>query len=132
MIPNHSLTLHQIECIMRPMSAAVFAIYLIVLGTGYGLRYLNLTYLKVHGRIVPPEFVGVIDPALLNKISDYTIENSRVGFLESIIGNLLTIFFLFGGLLGVYDRWILSVTGSLLWGGLLFSFVLMYAGMLID
>jgi len=114
------------------MSAAVFTAYLIVLGTGYWLRYLNLTHLKAHGRIVPPEFQGVVDPALLKKISDYTIENSRVGFLESIIGNLLTFLFLFGGLLGVYDRWILSVTGSLLWGGVLFFFILLYAGMLID
>jgi STE24 endopeptidase len=114
------------------MSAAVFTAYLVVLGTGYWLRYLNLAYLKAHGRTVPPEFHGVIDPAQLKKISDYTIENSRVGLVESIIGNLFTVLFLFGGLLGAYDRWVLSVTGSLLWGGLLFSFVLLYAGMLVD
>jgi STE24 endopeptidase len=114
------------------MSAAVFTAYLIVLGTGYWLRYLNLTYLQAHGRTVPPEFQGVIDPALLKKISDYTIENSRAGLVESIIGNVFTVLFLFGGLLGVYDHWVLSVTGSLLWGGLLFSFILMYAGILID
>jgi STE24 endopeptidase len=117
---------------MRPMPAAVFIVYLIVLGTGYWLRYLNLAYLKAHGRAVPPEFQGVIDPARLKKISDYTFENSRVGLVESILGNILTILFLFGGLLGAYDHWILSVTGSLLWGGLLFSFILLYAGMLID
>ncbi len=114
------------------MSIAVFIAYLIVLGTGYWLRYLNLTHLKVHGGTVPPEFQGVIDPALLKKISDYTIDNSRVGLFESIVGNFLTVLFLFGGLLGVYDRWVLSVTGSLLWGGLLFTFILLYAGMLID
>jgi STE24 endopeptidase len=117
---------------MRPMSAAVFTAYLVILGTGYWLKYLNLAYLKVHGRTVPAEFQEVIDPALLKKISDYTLENSRVGLIESIIGNLLTILFLFGGLLGVYDRWILTLTGSLLWGGLLFLFLLMYAEMLID
>ena len=114
------------------MSAAVFTLYLIVLGAGYWLRSLNLTYLKDHGRTVPPEFKGVIDPALLEKISDYTFENSRVGLVESILGNLLTIIFLFAGLLGVYDRWILSLTGSLLWGGLLFSLILLYAETVID
>jgi STE24 endopeptidase len=119
---------------MRPMSVAVavFTAYLVILGTGYWLKYLNLAYLKTHGRTVPPEFQGVIDPALLKKISDYTLENSRVGLIESIIGNFLTILFLFGGLLGVYDRWILTLTGSLLWGGLLFLFLLMFAEMLID
>jgi STE24 endopeptidase len=117
---------------MRPMSALVFTVYLIVLGIGYWLRYLNLSYLKVHGRTVPPEFQGVVDPALLGKISDYTLENSRFGLLESVLGNFLTILFLFGGFLGVYDRWILSFTGSLLWGGLIFFLILMYAQMLID
>jgi STE24 endopeptidase len=117
---------------MRSMSAAVFTAYLIVLGTGYWLKYLNRAYLQSHGRIVPPEFQGVIDPALLIKISDYTLENGRVGLFESIVGNLLTILFLFGGLLGVYDRWVLTMTGSLLWGGLLFVFLLMYAETLID
>lgn len=117
---------------MCPMSAAVLTAYLLVLGTGYWLKYLNLAYLKAHGKTVPPEFQGVVDPALLKKISDYTFENSRAGLLESVVGNLITILFLFGGLLGVYDRWILSLTGSLLWGGLLFSLILLYAETLID
>ncbi len=114
------------------MSAAVFTAYIVVLGIGYWLKYLNLSHLKAHGRTVPPEFAGVLDPSLLKKISDYTFESSRLGFVESIIGNLLTILFLFGGLLGAYDHWVLSRTGSLLWGGLLFSLILVYAGMLID
>ena len=114
------------------MFTMVFIVYLIVLGTGYWLRFLNLTYLKDYGRTVPPEFQGVIDPALLGKISDYTLENSRIGLVESILGNFLIILFLFAGLLSVYDRWILSLTGSLLWGGLLFSLILLYAETLIN
>lgn len=114
------------------MSTVLIIVYLIVLGFGYWLKYLNITYLKAHGRIVPPEFQGVVDPEALNKISAYTSENSRVGIFESLFGNLLTVLFLFGGLLAVYDRWILSVTGSLFWGGLLFSLILLYAETLID
>jgi STE24 endopeptidase len=114
------------------MSAVVFTAYIIILGAGYWLKYLNLAYLKVHGKTVPSEFRGVIDPALLEKISNYTLENSRVGYFESILGNILTILFLFAGLLGVYDRWIHSLTGSLLWGGLLFSLIMMFAETLLD
>jgi STE24 endopeptidase len=117
---------------MFPMPAAVFIVYLIVLGTGYWLRSLNLAYLRVHRRTVPPEFHGVLDQAQLEKISDYTLENSRVGLVESIFGNLVTILFLFTGLLGVYDRWIHSLTGSLLWGGLFFALILLYAETIID
>ena len=114
------------------MSAVVFTAYLIILGTGYWLKYLNLAYLKAHGKTVPPEFQGVVDSAQLEKISDYALENSHVGYFESILGNILTILFLFAGLLGVYDRWILSLTGSLLWGGLLFSLIMLYAEILMD
>src|SRR5450756_3047236 len=114
------------------MTAAVFFAYLIVLGFGYWLKYLNITWLKAHGRIVPPEFQGVVDPELLNKMSDYTSENSRVGIIESILNSLITVLFLFGGLLGVYDSWVLSKTGSLLRGGLLFFLVLMFAELFID
>jgi len=86
------------------MPAAVFTFYLIVLATGYWLRFLNLTYLKAHRRTVPAEFQGALDSAQLEKISDYTLANSRVGIVESIIGNLITMIFLFAGLLGVYDK----------------------------
>jgi len=114
------------------MSAAVFFAYLIVLGSGYWLKYLNITWLKTHGRTVPPEFQGVVDPELLNKISDYTSENSRVGIIESVLNSIFTALFLFGGPLGAYDSWVLARTGSLLQGGLLFFLLLMLAEFLID
>jgi STE24 endopeptidase len=114
------------------MPAAVLTFYLIVLATGYWLRFLNLTYLKAHRRTVPAEFQGALDSAQLEKISDYTLANSRVGIVESILGNLITMIFLFAGLLGIYDKWVLSFTDSLLWGGLLFALLLLYAETLID
>ncbi|HEX9019805.1 MAG TPA: M48 family metallopeptidase [Nitrospirota bacterium] len=114
------------------MPVALLTIYLIISGIGYWFRYLNLSYLKVHGRTVPPEFEGVVEPALLGKISDYTIENSRAGLVESVAGNILVILFLFGGLLGAYDRWASSLTHSFIWGGVLFFLLLIYAQTFID
>lgn len=114
------------------MSVALFTIYLIINGIEYWLKHLNLTYLKACGRTVPPEFEGVVDPALLGKISDYTVENSRVGLVESVIDNIFVILFLFCGLLGTYDRWIASLTHSFLWGGVLFFLILVYAQTIID
>ena len=87
------------------MTAALIIFYLIIAGAGYWLKYLNLTYLKAHGKTVPSEFEGTVDSSLLQKITAYTFENSRAGIVESIIGNVLLLFFLFGGLLGAYDRW---------------------------
>ena len=114
------------------MSIALLIAYLISIATGYWLKYLNLAYLKIHGGTVPPEFEGVVDPALLKNISAYTFENSKVAIFESILGACIIIVFLFGGALGAYDRWIASLTDSFLWGGVSFFLVLACAETLID
>jgi STE24 endopeptidase len=50
-----------------------------------------------------------------------------VGIAESVFGNLLTIAFLFGGLLGYYDRWVSGLSGSFIGQGVTFVLVLLYA-----
>jgi len=109
------------------MTLFLFIAFLAVVGIGYWLKYLNLSHLKAHGHTVPPEFEGIVDPAMLAKISDYTIENSRFGLIESIIDNSILIGFLFLGILGIYDRWVASLTGSFLGNGVLFVLFLMIA-----
>jgi STE24 endopeptidase len=109
------------------MTLLVFLAYLAVVGIGYTLKYLNLSYLREHGRTVPPEFEGVVDPAMLGKISDYTVENSRFGLIESVVDNLVLLAFIFLGVLGAYDRWVSSLSGSFLANGVLFVLILMLA-----
>lgn len=114
------------------MKTALFIAYLTVLGIGYWLKYLNLSHLRAHGHEVPPEFEGSIDPALLQKVSDYTFETSRLGTVESIVNNAILVLFLFGGLIGVYDRWIASLADSFIIVGLAFVLVLFFAEMALD
>lgn len=109
------------------MTILVFLAFLAVVCAGYWLKYLNLSHLKVHGHTVPPEFEGAVDPATLAKISDYTVENSQLGLVESLVDNMVLIVFLFWGVLGLYDEWIASLTGSFLGSGVLFFLVLMFA-----
>lgn len=108
------------------MTIFILLVYLCVIAFGYWLKYLNLSHLKLHGHEVPQEFEGAVDPALLAKMSDYTVENSRFGLIESFIDNALLLVFLFGGLLAFYDRWVVSLTGSFLWAGVLFALLLSY------
>jgi len=63
------------------MTLIVLFSYLVVISAGYWLQYLNLSHLKQYGHDVPPEFEGIVDPATLAKMSDYTVENSRFGLL---------------------------------------------------
>src|SRR3990172_7384144 len=109
------------------MTFALFIIYLLIISVGYWLKYLNLAHMKANAGVVPPEFHGVVDPALLHKMSDYTLETSRVGTIESIIENAVLILLLFGGLIGSYDRWIAPLSGSFIRGGVLFFLVLVFA-----
>jgi STE24 endopeptidase len=114
------------------MKTIVFFIYLLEVIIGYALRYLNLRHLKLHGAEIPRNFEGAVDPETLRKTSAYTLEQSRVGLIESIADTFILIIFLFGGLLGVYDGWVGSVIGSFVAGGILFFLILTCAQTVLD
>lgn len=90
----------------------------------YWLRHLNLAHLKQHGATVPAGFEDMVTVETLEKTAAYTLESSRFGLWESLFDNLLLVLFLFAGLLSVYDRFILSLTGSFVVQGVLFFLVL--------
>lgn len=106
---------------------AIFIAYLFVLLSGYWLRYLNLSHLKKFGSIIPLEFKDHIDQALLSKVRDYTVENTRFGLILSIFNNVILLLFMFGGLLNVYNSWIVSMNLSFILSGLIFFMLLSYA-----
>jgi STE24 endopeptidase len=113
------------------MTALLLVAYLATLSIGYWLKYLNLTYMKQHAKSVPSEFEGIVDSGILQRISQYTFENSRIGIVESIIGNILILLLIFGGLLGAYDHWITSMTGSFIGRGVLFFLIILIIETLI-
>jgi len=102
------------------MKWALLLVYLLTLACGLLLRWLNLRHLRLHGEEVPPEFVGVVDPDTLRHSSAYTLAQSRLGLVESLCGAVLTVAFLFGGLLPLYDRWVAAQTSSFILAGVLF------------
>jgi STE24 endopeptidase len=114
------------------VTTILLILYLFVIGCGYWLRSINLRHLKLHGAEVPSGFEGVIDAEILAKTAAYTLEQSRVGLIESVVDHLLLLAFLFGGLLGLYDRWISSLSGSFVVSGLLFFLFLVLAQTLLD
>ncbi len=114
------------------MFILLLLVYIAVLSIRYWLSSLNRAYLKKHGHTVPPEFQGIIDPDHLQKITNYTLENSRFATIESILSNILVVVFLFGGLLGYYDHWVSSLTGSFIGNGIIFALVLFYIETIID
>ena len=94
---------------MEKYLVIVFVLYLLVVFSGYWLKYLNLSYLKKFGASIPPEFEGHIDQALLMKTRDYVVENTKFEFVSSIFHTAVILFFLFGNLLNIYNSWIASL-----------------------
>ncbi|RQW77655.1 MAG: M48 family peptidase [Geobacter sp.] len=114
------------------MTSILLVAYFVILVAGYLLRALNLSHLKKYGAEVPSGFEGAVDGALLARTSAYTLEQSRVGLIQSVVHNLLLVVFLFGGLLGAYDQWIGSLGRSFLVSGILFFLGLSLAEMILD
>ena len=106
--------------------------YILVELLGYWLKALNLGYLKRYGADIPPEFEGHIDAELLKKTRDYTVENSRFSFINSVFNNIVFLIFLFGGLLNIYSSWIASQNRNFILSGLVFFMFLVYAETVIS
>ncbi len=83
--------------------------------------------MKKFGLIIPPEFEGKIDKALLEKVQAYEAEKTRFSFISSIFGNILTIIFIFGGLLNIFNSWVVSLNWSFVLAGMVFFLLLSYA-----
>ena len=63
----------------------------------YILQRLNISCLRKHGRDIPPVFQGIIDEATLNKMVDYTVDNTRLAAKENLVDDAveLAVVFLF-------------------------------------
>jgi len=114
------------------MTLTILGCYLLVTAAGYFLRSLNLHHLKCHGAEIPTGFEEAVDAETLAKTSAYTVEQSRLGLVESLFDNALLLLFLFGGLMVIYDNWIASLSDSFIWGGVLFFLILSLGQTLLD
>ena len=112
---------------MLTKTGIVLGCYLSTLAWGWLLRGLNLRHLRRHGDEVPPCFVGTIDRERLQRSSGYTVAQSRLGLFRSILEAILLVLFLFGGLLGWYDRWVGGLGLSFITSGLVFFILLSLA-----
>lgn len=108
------------------MKTIVLIIYLLFFAFSMWLKWLNIKHLREQGQQVPAEFGRAIDSETLRKTTSYTVENSRLSVITSILNTILVIVFLFGGVITVYDGWIASLSQSFVLGGVLFVLGLLY------
>lgn len=107
------------------------AAYLIITAFGYWLDFLNLSHIKRYGALIPHEFEGEIDQALLTRTRDYQVEQTRFGFISSLFDNVVLLFFLLL-VLNIYNSWIISLDFSFIISGLIFFLLITYAETIIS
>jgi STE24 endopeptidase len=110
----------------------IFFVYLLKEGFEYLLRYLNFKHMQKFGLSVPSVLEGKIDIDLLKKTQAYETEKTRFGFISSLFGNIVTIIFIFGGLLNIYNSWVVALQMPFIVSGLLFFLILSYANTVIS
>jgi len=113
------------------MKFALFGLFAAITAFTYWLRHINLQHLKLNGAKVPEGFEGAIDEEKLRTSTAYTFDSSRLGLWESLFDNALLIFFLFGGLLAVYDGFIVSLGVSTIVSGIFFFLLLTWVQTLL-
>ena len=109
------------------LAAAYFAVVVL----GYWLDYLNLSHLKKFGSVIPAEFEGQIDQALLSKTRDYNVEHTKFDFVSSVFNNIVFLLFIFV-LLNIYNSWIVSLNLPFVLAGLVFFVLLTYAETIVS
>jgi STE24 endopeptidase len=84
------------------------------------------------GLSVPHELKGHIDGDLLKRIQEYEAEKTRFGFISSVFGNIVTVVFIFGGVLNIYNSWVAALNLLFIPAGLLFFLLLSAANTVLD
>ncbi|MDX2495837.1 MAG: M48 family metallopeptidase [Desulfuromusa sp.] len=102
------------------MKLLLLSIYLIVIAIRFALDWINIRHRQKARQPLPDAFSGQIDAERLDHSDAYALAGDRVGFIEDIVGVLLTLIFLFGGLLPWYDRLIVDFSDNFILQGLLF------------
>ncbi len=113
------------------MKWTVFGLWLVTVGVGLGLRYLNLRHLREHGEEVPAGFEGALDGEALRRSAAYTVARSRFGLAHALWDDALLLVFYFGGLLPLCDRLLTGESGSFIGNGVVFFLVLLLAQSLL-
>ncbi len=111
---------------MEKFLILIFIIYILILSFGYVVEYLNLRRLRKLASYMPQEFAGKIDADFLTRAREYTIENTRFGFIRSIFSNAVILLFLFTGL-GIYNSWVSRLDLPFIASGVVFFIVLYLA-----
>jgi len=109
----------------------VLILYLAVEAFEQFLYVLNLKHLAKRGADVPPDFEKHVDAETLTKMRDYTLAHGRVDLIAALMSVVITLVFLFGGVLNWLNNRMAAQGWTPVLSGVLFYLVLVYADTLV-
>jgi len=113
------------------MKLLLLSIYLLVIAIRFALDWINIRHRQKERQPLPQAFAGQIDQERLDHSDAYALAGDRISFVENIVGVLLTLVFLFGGVLPWYDSVIADFNANFILNGLLFFGLLALIQLLI-
>lgn len=113
------------------MKIALIMIYLLVSLVRFGLDWLNMKHRQKDHPPLPEIFSRQIDEQRLERGDAYALAGDRLGLVEDAFGVVVTLAFLFGGLLPWYDRWVGGFSDHFVVSGLIFFGLLLLVQLLI-
>ena len=105
---------------------SIFILYICVQAVEHLVTFLNLHHLAVHGAKVPRGFGKYISSDVLTGMRDYTLARERVSLVASLMDAVVTILFIFGGILIWYTNWFSSLQWSFVIASTLFFLFIFY------
>ncbi len=105
--------------------------YLLVTLLRFGLDWLNLRHRRGNHTPLPAAFAGRIEADGLARSDAYALAGDKLAFIEDAVTVVLTLWFLFGGLLPWYDDLLRVFSDRFILHGLLFFALLLLAQLLI-
>ncbi|QSH42007.1 M48 family metallopeptidase [Lentisphaerota bacterium ZTH] len=114
----------------------ILILYILTQLADFALEFLNLRYLKKHGNEIPEEFAGVVSPETMRKSTAYTFAKSKFSMINRIYTQLITLVFIFAGILNWYNNLLFGYQERMNWPfviwGLIFVMLLSYAKTILN
>jgi len=113
------------------MKIFLLCFYLLKTVLEFVLEWLNIQHRQQPHSPLPNAFAAQIDAERMARSDAYALAGDKLDFVEDAIGVLLTLSFLFGGLLPWYDRLIADWADGFISNGLLFFGLLLLVQLLV-
>ena len=116
--------------------AIIILCYILICLGAFTIEILNLRHIKKHGSEIPAEFAGVIKAADLEKTNAYTFANSRFKTIHTVYNEIITLVFIFGGVLTWYNKTLFDYQHQYHWPfaiwGVIFVMVLSFSKTILN